>query len=70
MRLFIAEKPSVAKVIAAELGIAGKTASSIQCRDGSTVTWCFGHLLEQAEPDDRAEFLHGAAQAYRKRKNC
>ena len=52
MRLFIAEKPSVAKAIAAELGIAGKTANSIQCRDGSTVTWCFGHLLEQAEPDD------------------
>lgn len=52
MRLFIAEKPSVAKAIAAELGVANKTGSSIECRDGSTVTWCFGHLLEQAEPDD------------------
>lgn len=52
MRLFIAEKPSVAKAIAAELGISGKSANSIQCRDGSTVTWCFGHLLEQAEPDE------------------
>lgn len=52
MRLFIAEKPSVAKAIAAELGVASKTGNSIECRDGSTVTWCFGHLLEQAEPDD------------------
>lgn len=52
MRLFIAEKPSVAKAIAAELGVARKTGNSIECRDGSTVTWCFGHLLEQAEPDD------------------
>ena len=52
MRLFIAEKPSVAKAIAAELSVANKTGSSIECRDGSTVTWCFGHLLEQAEPDD------------------
>ena len=52
MRLFIAEKPSVAKAIATELGVATKTGNSIECRDGSTVTWCFGHLLEQAEPDD------------------
>ena len=53
MRLFIAEKPSVAKAIATELGISSKSGgSSIVCKDGSTVTWCFGHLLEQAEPDD------------------
>ena len=50
MRLFIAEKPSVAKAIAAELGVTGRGDGYIDC--GATrVTWCFGHMLEQAEPD-------------------
>ena len=52
MRLFIAEKPSVAKAIAEELGVVRRDASSITCTDDNVVTWCFGHLLEQAEPDD------------------
>lgn len=52
MRLFIAEKPSVAKAIAEELGVVHRDASSITCKDDNIVTWCFGHLLEQAEPDD------------------
>lgn len=52
MRLFIAEKPSVAKAIAEELGVVRRDASSITCKDDNIVTWCFGHLLEQAEPDD------------------
>lgn len=51
MQLFIAEKPSVAKAIAAELGSASRGDGFITCKDGSVVTWCFGHLLEQAEPD-------------------
>ena len=51
MRLFIAEKPSVARAIAAELGTASPQGSSIVC-GSDTVTWCFGHMLEQAEPDD------------------
>ena len=51
MRLFIAEKPSVAKAIATELGIVKKDGTSIVCQDDNVVTWCFGHLLEQAEPD-------------------
>ncbi len=51
MRLFIAEKPSVAKAIAAELGVVNATGSCINCSNGDIVTWCFGHLLEQAEPD-------------------
>jgi len=50
MRLFIAEKPSVAKAIATELGITGRGDGFIAC-GRSTVTWCFGHLLEQADPD-------------------
>lgn len=52
MRLFIAEKPSVAKAIAAELGVKSKGEGFLECSDGSTVTWCFGHMLEQAEPDE------------------
>ncbi|MCL2011909.1 MAG: DNA topoisomerase 3 [Cystobacterineae bacterium] len=51
MRLFIAEKPSVAKAIAGELGISGKGDGYIQC--GNTLlTWCFGHMLVLAEPDE------------------
>jgi len=51
MRLFIAEKPSVAKAIAGELGATGKGDGFIEC-GSDTITWCFGHMLEQAEPDE------------------
>lgn len=51
MRLFVAEKPSVAKAIAGELGEARKMDGFIQCGN-DRVTWCFGHMLEQAEPDE------------------
>lgn len=51
MRLFIAEKPSVAKAIAAELGVTGKGDGYIEC-GSDKVTWCFGHMLEQAGPDE------------------
>jgi len=51
MQLFIAEKPSVAKAIAAVLGTTGKGDGYIEC--GSTkITWCYGHMLELAEPDE------------------
>ena len=50
-QLYIAEKPSVAKAIAAELGITNKKNGYIECGDIS-VTWCFGHMLELAEPDE------------------
>ncbi|KTD03694.1 DNA topoisomerase I [Legionella geestiana] len=50
MRLFIAEKPSVARAIATELGISGKEEGALHCgRD--KITWCFGHMLALAEPD-------------------
>ena len=49
--LYIAEKPSVANAIAAELVIVKRGDGVIECRGGTAVTWCFGHLLEQAEPD-------------------
>ncbi len=51
MRLFIAEKPSVAKAIVNELGVVKRNNGYIECAGQNYVTWCFGHLLEQAEPD-------------------
>lgn len=51
MRLFIAEKPSVAKAIAGELGATGKGDGFIECGTDK-VTWCFGHMLEQVDPDE------------------
>jgi DNA topoisomerase-3 len=51
MRLFIAEKPSVARALAGELGHGSNGDGFIQC-DSDTVTWCFGHILEMAEPHE------------------
>lgn len=51
MRLFIAEKPSVAKAIAGELGVTGKGRGYIEC-GADMVTWCIGHMLELVEPDE------------------
>ncbi|WP_020405854.1 DNA topoisomerase III [Hahella ganghwensis] len=51
MRLFIAEKPSVANAIAETLGATGRGDGFIECGNNK-VTWCFGHMLEQAEPDE------------------
>ena len=39
------------KAIAGELGITGKGDGFIKC-GGDKVTWCFGHMLEQADPDE------------------
>ncbi|TEA79481.1 DNA topoisomerase III [Allopusillimonas ginsengisoli] len=51
MRLFIAEKPSVARAIAAALGTTKRADGYIQCGPDAIITWCFGHMLEQAEPE-------------------
>ena len=51
MRVYVAEKPSVARAIADSIGIASREDGYIKCNDGSIVTNCFGHLLERAEPD-------------------
>ena len=52
MRLFIAEKPNVAKAIAGRLGVVSRGEGYIECSGGTRVTWCYGHMLELAEPDD------------------
>ncbi|MCR4666952.1 MAG: DNA topoisomerase 3 [Desulfovibrio sp.] len=51
MRLFIAEKPSLARTIAEYLGIVKRAGGYIVCRNDDVVTWCFGHLLEMAQPE-------------------
>lgn len=52
MRLFLAEKPSLARAIADVLPKPHTRGEGyIQCGDNDVVTWCIGHLLEQAEPD-------------------
>ncbi len=52
MKLYIAEKPSLARAIAAVLpGPQQKAEGYIRCGNGDLVSWCVGHLLEQAEPE-------------------
>ena len=51
MRLFVAEKPSLGRAIAAELGVT-KNNLTFQICGSDTVTWCFGHILEQYDPQD------------------
>lgn len=50
MRLFIAEKPALGKVIADALGNASRKEGYIQCGN-DVVTWCIGHILELAPPE-------------------
>lgn len=52
MRLFIAEKPSLGRAIAAALPSPQRKGEGyIQCGEQDVVTWCVGHLLEQAAPE-------------------
>ncbi|BBN80881.1 DNA topoisomerase 3 [Pseudoalteromonas sp. A25] len=53
MKLYIAEKPSLGRAIADALPKPHKKQDGfIEVGDGSIVSWCIGHLLEQAEPED------------------
>ena len=52
MRLFIAEKPSLGKAIAAVLPKPHKSGEGcITAANGDVVSWCIGHLLEQVDPE-------------------
>ncbi|UTW13343.1 DNA topoisomerase III [Marinobacterium rhizophilum] len=52
MILYIAEKPSLGRAIADVLPRPHhKGDGFIRAGNGDTVSWCIGHLLEQAEPD-------------------
>jgi DNA topoisomerase-3 len=50
MRLFIAEKPALAKIIAEALGGAVRQEGYIKCGN-DVVTWCVGHILELVPPE-------------------
>ncbi len=52
MRLIIAEKPSMARDIARAVGNASQRDGYLECRSNTLVTWCYGHLLEQAPPEE------------------
>ncbi|MGP9809027.1 DNA topoisomerase III [Halomonas sp. AOP12-C2-37] len=52
MILYIAEKPSVGRAVADVLPRPHQKGDGfIRVANGDVVTWCIGHLLEQAEPD-------------------
>lgn len=51
MQLWLCEKPSQAKDIAGVLGIRSRGDGQIVTARG-TVTWCFGHLVETAQPHE------------------
>lgn len=51
MNLYLCEKPSQAKDLAAVLG-ANKRGDGCILGNGVTITWAYGHLLEQFMPDD------------------
>tara|TARA_R110002096_G_scaffold16898_3_gene57760 strand:- start:22316 stop:24319 length:2004 start_codon:yes stop_codon:yes gene_type:complete len=51
-RVFIAEKPSLGRAIAAVLPRPHRSGDGyIEVGNGDIVTWCIGHLLEQVPPD-------------------
>ena len=53
LKLYIAEKPSLARAIVEVLPKPHKKNDGyIEAGNGDVVTWCIGHLLEQAPPED------------------
>ncbi|MBO6108405.1 MAG: type IA DNA topoisomerase, partial [Eubacterium sp.] len=50
-RLFIAEKPSVAKEFARVFGVSGRAGDGFLESDDSIVTWCVGHLVTMSYPE-------------------
>jgi DNA topoisomerase-3 len=54
MRLFIAEKPELAKAIVEGLGGGRRKEGYYDCGN-DWVTWCFGHMLQLLDPEDYDE---------------
>ena len=51
--LFVAEKPSLGKALSSALGgVTSRDDGYFKTGSGDMVTWCFGHLFEQANPED------------------
>lgn len=56
MKLYIAEKPSLGRAIAAALPKPHKNHKThIELGNGDVVSWCVGHILAQANPEDYDE---------------
>ena len=56
MKLYIAEKPSLGRAIAAALPKPQKNQKGyIELSNGDVVSWCIGHVLEQADPEQYDE---------------
>ena len=56
MKLFIAEKPSLARAIATSIGDGKNSDGYISLNGGNEiVTWCFGHILENFSPNEYDE---------------
>lgn len=56
MKLYIAEKPSLGRAIAAALPKPHKNHKThIEVANGDVVSWCVGHILAQATPEDYDE---------------
>lgn len=54
MKLVIAEKPSVAQSIAKVIGADQRQDGYLE-GNGYAVSWCYGHLIELAQPQDYDE---------------
>lgn len=54
MRLFIAEKPDLAKAIVEGLGGGSRKDGYYDC-GGDYVAWCYGHMLQLLDPEDYDE---------------
>jgi len=53
LKLYIAEKPSLGRAIAAALPTPHKNCKThIELGNGDVVSWCIGHILAQADPED------------------
>jgi DNA topoisomerase-3 len=52
VKLYIAEKPSLARAIANGIGSNRKDDGAIVCENGDIVTFCFGHLLGLKDPPE------------------
>ena len=62
MKLYIAEKPSLGRAIAAALQLSIKGSQKnhkthIEFANGDVVSWCVGHILAQADPQDYDDSL-------------
>ena len=52
MRLFIAEKPELAKAIVAGIGGDFQRKDGYYINGDDVVTWCYGHMLQLCDPED------------------